>query len=534
MRLDSIGNNPIQNYLIVAVTLWIFMFWASFNHQSPIMNFGGDFWEHAAALKAWMTNLSNPASPHVSSAEGSSRYMPFFYLIAALGQLFDLTSLQAMGLASIISFSLLLIGIPYFSVQYFKDNRAPLFTIVVLLCGWGFAWNWSNAYQFRNLLSISAYPSFFVFAFSFFIFGLIIRHLDGKMPRKAIVLPLIALLIAIAFSSHPLTGVYSVFFSGLLALFYGQAQVKIRALVVIAILTGSLLVELWPYFSTWAVILGKTPDRSVSWITNAVSTAEITQDIPRWKKLIWGHPFYSPLQLAASVFPVVIGGLFLFFTKNLQKYYELKIASVLMLLVYALNMFTTIPLGHRALLLGMLPLHLLLVGGLLNLYKEDIFILGYSTKKLVTVYLGSISLMSVVLVGFEIYGYRLQPNLRHTDVSFSQDLSVISKYQPIANNLDESSIVMVDALHGWALPSLNAKVVSGMHANPLISDRMQRSRDVRAFFKSQTTESEKDLLLKKYHVTHILIKNDIDEAEKYISRGGFKEIGEFTLIKLTG
>jgi hypothetical protein len=457
--------------------------------------------------------------------------MPFFYLIAAVGELLDLTSLQAMGLASIISFSLLLIGIPYFTGQYFKDNRAPLFTIVVLLCGWGFAWNWSNAYQLRNLLSISAYPSFFVFAFSFFIFGLIVRHIDGKMPNKAIALPLISLLIAIAFSSHPLTGVYTVFFSGLLALFYGQAKVKTRVLVVIAILAGSLMVEFWPYFSTWAVILGNTPDQSVSWITKATTSA--TTDIPRWKKLVWGHPFYSPLQLAAAIFPVLISGLLLFFTKNLKKYYELKIASTLMLLVYALNLLIAIPLGHRALLLSMFPMHLLLVGGLLNIYRENIIIGGFPAKKLVAVYLGSIAIMGVLLAGFEIYGYRLQPNLKTTNVTFSKDLSVISKYQPIVTNLDESSIVMVDQLLGWALPSLKGKVVSGMHYNPLISDRKQRYRDVREFFNLQTTETEKDLLLEKYRVTHILIKNDIDNAEQYRLKGQFKELGEFTLIKLS-
>jgi hypothetical protein len=530
MRLGLIGSNPTKNYLVVAVSLWIFMFWASFNHQSPIMNFGGDFWEHAAALKSWMLNLANPASPHVSSTEGSSRYMPFFYIIAALGQLLDLTSLQAMGLASIISFSLLLIGIPYFTVQYFKDIRAPLFTIVVLLCGWGFAWNWSNAYQLRNLLSISAYPSFFVFAFSFFIFGLILRHIDGKTPSQTITLPLISLLIAIAFSSHPLTGVYTVFFSGLLALFYGKTQVKTRLLVVLAILAGSLMVEFWPYFSTWAVILGNTPDQSVSWITKATTSA--TTDIPRWKKLVWGHPFYSPLQLAASVFPLLVGGFLLFITRNLEKYIELKIASVLMLLVYGLNLLTTIPLGHRALLLSMFPMHLLLIGGLLNIYKQNILIGGFSAKKLVTAYLGAIAILGVVLVGFEVFGYRLQPNLKTTDVTFSNNLSVITKLQPVVSNLDTTSIVMVDPLYGWALPSLKGKVVSGMHTNPLIGDRKQRYRDVRAFFNQKTSEVDKKSLLEKYRVTHILIKNDIEDAEQYKLKGHFKVLGEFTLIKL--
>jgi hypothetical protein len=531
MRLDLTRNTPIHNYLLVSVSLWVFMLWAAFNHQSSIMNYGGDFWEHAAALKAWMADLSNPTSPHVSSSEGSSRYMPYFYLIAALGQLFDLTSLQAMGLASIISFSLLLIGIPYFTVQYFQDKRAPLFTIIVLLCGWGFSWNWSNAYQFKNLLSTSAFPSFFVFSFSFIIFGMIVRHLNGLIPSKVIALPLISLLITIAFSSHPLTGVYTVFFSGLLALFYGNSDIKSRIFVIFAILVGALIVEFWPYFSTWSIILGNTPDQSVSWITKATTSA--TTDIPRWKKLMWGHPFYSPLQLVTSIFPIIIGVLLLLLTKNLKFFLELKVASVLMLLVYVVNLAITIPLGHRALLLSIFPLHLFLIGGLLNLYKQNILFIGFPAKKIVSTYLGSITVLGILVIGLEIYGYRIQPSLKITDSAFSDDSSVIAKYQPVIAGLDDSSIVMIEPLLGWALPSLKGKVVSGMHTNPLISDRKQRHSDVSTFFNNQTTEGEKDLILRKYSATHILIKSDIDNAALYKLKGEFKEMGEFTLIKLS-
>lgn len=521
------NHGLMHKYIFVAMSLWLFMFWAAFNHQSPIMDFGGDFWEHAAVLQTWMGNLLSPPSPHVMSDEGSSRYMPFYFLISLCGQIFELSSLQAMGLASIVSITILMIGIPYFTIPYYKDKRAPLFTIIILFCGWGVTWNWSNAYQLKNLTSIAGYPSFFVFSFSFLIFGLIVRFIQNKNKKNvALSLSLISILIAIAFLSHPLTGIFTVFFAILLGLFHGEILFKERLYLVLSIAVGSFIVEFWPYFSTWSVILGKTPDQAVSWISaNSIELA-------RWKKLYWGHPFYSPIQLFMTFLPALVGLALVVFYRHSSKKIELILAFMSMFFVYAVNLLFAVPLGHRALLLGVFPLHLYLVGSLLQLYQSEQKIFTVSSKLVVSYYLVTLVIVNILITTFNLNGYNILPSLEVKKQLFSNDSSVISKYAPIVKELNASSVVMVNPLLGWALPSMKGKVVIGMHTNPLIKDRTQRSKDVKAFFNKETSKQQKELLLKKYAVTHVLFySTDIDPILFQLN-GEYQTIGEFILVKL--
>lgn len=519
-----------EKYLFLAVSLCTFTIWASFFHQYPIMEMGGDYWEHSAALNAWMKDIINPMSPHVASSEGSARYMPYYFVIALTGSVLGLTSIQAMGLAASISVILLIIGLAYFSKLYFKDNRAPIYTLIILLCGWGLSWNWSNAYQLRNLLSIASYPSFFVFSFSFFVYGFIVKNINLINDKKTTVIPIITVSIAIAFASHPLTGIFTVFFAGLLGLFYGETSAKNRFYVLIAILMGCFLVELWPYFSTWELILGQTPDQAVSWISSGSVEVSNASHTVRWKKLIWAHPFYSPIQVLLTLIPVILGLVLCLLFKPKKSNIELLLAFSLMLFVYLFNLFFKIPLGHRALLLGMFPLHLILTSWLLQISAE-------SNKKsyvrnLVSFYLSTILAFNIFLVVLELNGTKILPTMKVKAYSFNQSNSIPEKLKPIANLLNDTSVVMTENLLGWALPSLKGKVVSGMHTNPLIHDRQQRRKDVNIFFDKKTTVEEKIKILQAYYVTHILFRSDNEDSNLRELEGEYREIDGFILVTL--
>ncbi|MBU3005719.1 hypothetical protein [Paraglaciecola arctica] len=522
--------NVQEKYIFLAVSLCTFTIWAAFFHQYPIMEMGGDFWEHAGALNSWMEDIMNPMSPHVASYESSARYMPFYFVIALIGSVLDLTSIQAMGLAASISVILLVIGIAYFSKSYFKDNRAPIYTLIILLCGWGLTWNWSNAYQLRNLVSIASYPSFFVFSFSFFVYGFIVKNIKLIGDKKTTVMLTIAISIAIAFSSHPLTGIFTVFFAGLLGIFYGESSIKNRLYILIAILVGSFLVELWPYFSTWALILGQTPDQSASWISSSSIEISNANQTVRWKKLIWGHPFYSPIQVLLTLLPVVLGVFLCLLFRPRKINIELLLAFSLMAFVYTFNLFFKIPLGHRALLLGMFPLHLLLVSWLLQISA------GKNKKtyvrKLVSIYLSTILVFNIFLVVLELKGTKLLPTMEAKDYPFNRLNSIPEKLKPFTNLMDDTSIVMVKELQGWALPSVKGKVVSGMHTNPFIHDRIERRKNVKIFFNKQTSFEDKMKIIQKYDVTHILLRSDNEDSTIRKFNGVYSEFGDLTLITL--
>lgn len=519
-----------EKYLFLAVSFCTFTIWASFFHQYPIMEMGGDFWEHAAALNTWMKDIVNPMSPHVASYESSARFMPYYFIIAMIGSVLGLTSIQAMGLAASISVILLVFGVSYFSRTYFKDDRAPLYTLIILLCGWGLSWNWSNAYQLRNIITIAGYPSFFVFSFSFFIYGYIAKNISFIGDKKAKALPIITIAIAIAFTSHPLTGIFTLFFSGLLGLFYGDTSTKNRFYVVVAILIGSFLVELWPYFSTWSLILGQTPDQSVSWITSGSVEVSNSSQVVRWKQLVWGHPFYSPIQVFLTLIPVILGLVLCLFFRPKKIRIELLLAFSLMAFIYFFNMIFKIPLGHRALLLGMFPLHLALVSWLLKISGEPDR--KPYVRNFVSFYLSVLLTFNVYLVVIELNGTKILPTMKFKDYPFNQSNSIPVKLKPITDLLDNNSVIMTDYLLGWALPAIKGKIVSGMHTNPLIHDRSQRRRDVKTFFNNKTSLEEKDKILQTYHVTHILFRIDNEDSNIRKFKGKYIEIGEFILVTL--
>ncbi len=492
MRENLLSVSETRIYFFLATLLLIYVTWAVFSHQLPVMEAGGDFWEHAAVLKTWMEDIRHPASPHVATMEGSSRYMPFYFLITVLSKLLGLDALKAMGLASVASVAIFLLGIHYFATAYFKEKIAPLYTLLIVLCCWGFAWNWSNAYQLRNFVYITPYPSFFVFAFSFLIFGCVAKTMDAEVLtlRQAVFL---GLSIPMVLLCHPLTGVFSLFFVFLLTWFRGVASTKFRFFVTVVVAASCLLVETWPYFSTYELVLGKSSGEELSWINKA------EPNLTRWKRLIWGHPFYSPFGVLLALFPVFIGLVMVVRPKiQLSRWKELPIAALAMLCVYILNMFVNIPLGHRALLLAVLPLHLMIVVGLLNIRQDKGHILPTFFFTLIV----SLNLLLVLQIHS---GSRLQSTLEVKRVDFSQSETIPEKLAPILEQIEDDSVVMTDRLTGWAIPSQKGKIVSRLHQNPLIHDRLRRKYDTRIFFDESTDLGAIKDIVDRYRITHILL-----------------------------
>lgn len=238
-------------FIVTAVGLSV----SRYYHATTLL--GADYWEHAAALRALLGDPVEPGAPHVSGEHGSARYMPYYLALAMVGRVFNMDAHQVMGLAAIVSTILFGSGVYVFSLRYFKDRRAPLFTLAVLLGGWGVAWLWSNVYQLRDLLYVAAFPSFFVFALTFYILYIVVAALENSARNTDRYIWLV-FASSLALVSHPLTGIFALFFAAVVAVLHGAAQTRVRVQLVAAISLGAVLVEVWPYFSTWGVILGKS------------------------------------------------------------------------------------------------------------------------------------------------------------------------------------------------------------------------------------------------------------------------------------
>ena len=135
---------PILVYWAIAATLIAYMGWSVMAEPLFALNLNSDLWEHSAAIREWMNDLWNPKNPHLMSEAGSPRYMPFFFLLAIVGNTLDLGTIDVLKLATLFNSVLLVLGIFLFFRAYFRSDWAPVIGLIVLLTGWGAAWSWSN------------------------------------------------------------------------------------------------------------------------------------------------------------------------------------------------------------------------------------------------------------------------------------------------------------------------------------------------------------------------------------------------------
>ena len=180
-RSEKVIRNPLVKninisskwaYLFISIPILAAISWSVLNHPLYASYYASDFWEHSALIREWIKNLWHPGNPHLAIDTGSPRYMPFFFLLTVLAKIFDLSPIQALGIGGVMTMILFICGVWLFLSLYFKNDWAPFIGLIVLLCGWGAGWYWSNCYQLRNLFYVITYPSSFVFSLCFFSFWL--------------------------------------------------------------------------------------------------------------------------------------------------------------------------------------------------------------------------------------------------------------------------------------------------------------------------------------------------------------------------
>ena len=496
MRMSSSRElSPSTVYWILAVPLWAIFSWAAFNFQPNVYGSGGDFWEHSAAFQAWLQDLWHPQSPHVSSYEGSPRYMPFFFVITVLSTLFRFTALQAMGTAGVVNITLFVIGTKLFSDRYFRNPWAAPIALLVFLSGWGIGWGWSNVYQLTHIFYVVSYPSFFVFSFGFIAYWWLLGLLTSSaLPLwRSIILVFI---VSISFSSHPLTGVAIIVTMGLMITFAEDVILGRRVALFFVVLAGSLLVELWPYFSTWQVTLGTSGGDSSTWVSRASF-----ENLSRAMELYSGHPFYQPLGVLLTFGPALLGVPMVFYL-FLREGNRLLIAGCAVFSIpYLLNLFVLIPLGHRFLLYVIFFLHLSLVW----FFVKAIVGQRYSvwTRYAGIGLLSTMVLWNVALAGGELWGYSLGQNIKLTHRNKEQP-TIVDHMEVLANVVPSDAVIMAPILLAWPIPTFAGKVVSGYHLNPMVRDFTQRRKDVESFFTPDATLENRQTIINRYNVTHVL------------------------------
>jgi hypothetical protein len=541
---QKVGSlEPNRAYVILTTLIGIWLFWDAFVFQLVTYSPYADYWEHTGLFTEWLRNFSNPMNPHVLDPDLSPRYMPWFYVLTWLGTVFGFDAITLMGISAVVSYALIVLGMDLFFRKYFNDAWAPTVGFLVMFFAWGVSWNWSNLYQLRSFFYIAGYPSSFVFGLSLISFWLTLRVIREEMALGAGCLALL-LLAALMFLCHPLTGVLGIFGCGLLVVTESRVALQRRALILLALFLGSVLAELWPYFSVLEVVLGRSGGVEARWADGSDPFAPLA----RLRSGIWMHVFYNPKYLLSMLGLgwLCIGAWFYMLYKRRDAF--ILLGGIAMMVPYFAHLFISVPLAHRFLLFAIFFFHMAGIQIVLDIMqawfaaREQKAVSGRQQNVVVAlaaVFVFAV-IMNVALLAADFTGKHLTPRFTVLDkfAKIPDGNSVVELYERLTMQVGPEDVVMAVPDVAWPLPTVRGKAVSAYHENPLLLDQFDRAEVVDEFFTEGTTGERREEILVEYQVKFVLLKNaDTEAPESFMNwlndvSEPVASVGEYTMYRL--
>jgi len=455
---------------------------------------GTDYWEHSATLRALMDHPFSRNDPFTGLAVGSTRMMPHYLAVALASRAFGLDVLGAMGVASSVNALLLVVGIFVFFRVCFRDYRAPLLGLLVMLGAWWEGWHFSNVYQLWVLFSVSAYPSTAALGYTLLTLAAAIITLKKSSPAGWCLLT--GLLAANTLLTHLLTAMVPLSGCFLLAAAEPGVRMQARLRLAGAVLAGILATHFWPYYSPIFVALGGS-GRLSGWVASSAASATATSSVHTL------HEFYKFDDLLRTM-GLGLPAVFLASCMvALRRRPFVGLGAFAMALPFVANVFVSIPLGHRYILLSLVYLHIALVWGLLMVSD------GYARSGLFHTQpwlrRGAALGAAVVLIIFVSHNLTLaQERLRFAE-SRRRDSAQIRIAREVSRHVPPGGCVMATPLEGWPLPTYGTQVVAAYHENPLVFDGNARLNAANAFFRPGASEGQRIAWLREWKVTHVLL-----------------------------
>ena len=476
-------------FLVLSLGIVAWVAWDAFSFRLITNSPGADYWEHTAVLRALLDDPWHPQHPLIAGDVPSPRFGPHFVAIALFGRAIGTDALGAMSISSVVNTLLFLAGIYLFFREYFRNNVAPLFGLVVMFGSWLDAPHFSNVYKLSIYFSVAGYPSTAALAVMLLGLTVFVRALRSDRDRPAL-WALSAFLWAYEYITHPLTAMLAFTTAGLLALTEPFVARTRRLWMLGSILTGVLLASLWPYYPALSMVAGGTVHR----VQKGLETGP--------------HPlhfFYEPKMM----FQVLGFGLlavlaFPYFVWR-KKLLVVPLGTLAMLGVFTVSAFLDVPLGHRFILLSVFFLQVGLVWLLLELLPPRPS--DASTPPLRrAAWIGGAVLAGGVLVTMAVSNV-LEARGRFKERRTPGDEAVTVKYgRRVAELAGPKAVVLGEPLPSWPIPTFGPKIVTLHHRNPLIKDGKERDAAAQRFF-GKASDSERLAILEHFGVTHVLVSS---------------------------
>lgn len=511
-RQTSSANDIFANvlYVVLAVAVGTWLIWdaAFFRLASFVPT--TDYWEYTAVFAEWLQNISGPGNPHVDDPALSSRFMPYFWALTFIGLLFQLDAIDLMGLSAVINYLLIVIGIWRFTNDYFNDAWAPLAGFFAIFLLWGAAWPWEGLHELSSFFYVAGYPSTFVFGLSLISFSVVIRLMrtDDSLFIHTLLLMMLA---ALMFLCQPLTAVFGLVGCSLLALTEPADSRKRRTVVLMALVLGTVIAELWPYFSPWKILLGLYGEGGEAW-------AGFMAFDPAGRLLsgAWQSYFYDPEVVLSILGPALLGIFACLWLWRRGKRRFIVWGAVLMSIPYFLNFFFEISGAPQFLLFTVIYLQLAVVWVILAVID------AWRTEPrsaLATPMLLSVLACMFVLGGFHVWALSIQFDNR----SFSpltrtvldrsshlpESMNVVDVYAQLTERMEYNDVVLTTAQLGWPVPTVRGKVVALHRENPMLEDQQERRAATGYFFYDRSaSDASRSGIAKHYGATYVLTSSN--------------------------
>jgi len=447
-----------------------------------------DLFQHVAALRALIQNISNPENPFVATHESSRHFHPYWVAMAYLARSFGWTVWQTIGIASFLSMAVLAWGIQSFGKAYYKNAWGPLALLLAMVIAWSTPISHTGYHSIPTLVEGASYPAVILIGLCLILWSILIRIFEdeSKIVRAAWLAPLTAFMMA----THQLGAALSFIVAGCLVLLWPTGSIRARFLVSVAITAGLVLAELWPYQSPIGLIF--------------------KAGNPTWRH---GIEFFRPFYLIGIFIPSIVGLIGLIKPINRGTGVPLLAASAILWIGFAFS-DSGFLVGTRFAPTAILLLHVGLGTLLVRLLSgigplPDRFKLG-----LVGTLFGA-GFFQCVITGFFYYPREMRDQRRFGNV-YEEAVQIT------ADIPDRQPVAAYDVA-AWPIAASGQKVLSVPWPEPMISDLAERQARVDELFDLRLTRIQRLNLARRYGVRTLILDARFGPVKKW----RYKELETF-------
>jgi len=500
MSSNKVINKILGSRLVFLLCAIILVCCVSYIHMFypvNIVSYDRDVWHHMASINALMESPFNAVNPHILSDEPSRTFMPWYVLLAIIGNVFDLTAIKILGLSAFFSLTILMVGIHLFSQKYYENKMAPIILMGCLFGTWGFSTSYTGYYNPQSLVYSFSYPYAITLALGFIGWWLVLKQLESIKINYYLIISVIVLC-AFMFATHQLQGAFAIGGMGLFSLFAKQSRISIRIKLLGAILLGTLLSGFWFYFNPLTIIL--------------------TAGNANWQT---ANSLFEPVNIAIFTGIATFGILGIYDYKRKKIKLDLLLGLSVITAAYVIGETIGNPISHRFHPFITIFLQISLAGFLLAEFTDEqpyrnLLLSIQRTTGILLIFLCFIKLPMTV------ENYRETRNyLNHQKSSGPETWhpDILDSMAQLQQKIHSGDILIAQKSTAYPVQAYRMKVVSIPRPFPLVKDMAERQKASIDFFSLNISDAERWHIIQTYNVSYIIyrlswldspIANDLD------------------------